>query len=201
MGGFFDMKLVKTAALIMSLSIAGAVLCACNNQPEPVSSDINVIATQSQNSNVGNTDETSGSVAGSTTAYKFTYKGVDFAINQEVDLSKFVDGTDYELIESMSCANAAGELGWEIRFTGGSVEVRTTPEDGKQLIQNIIVYDDTVATPEGVSVGNTVDQVKAVYGEPTDTTEEALIYEITEDSCLEFLVKNDAVWQIQYLMQ
>ena len=40
------MKFAKTAALIMSLSIAGAALCACNNQPEPVSSDINVIATQ-----------------------------------------------------------------------------------------------------------------------------------------------------------
>ena len=66
------MKFVKTAALIMSLSIAGAALCACNNQPEPVSSDINVIATQSQNSNVGNTDETSGNVAGSNTTYKFT---------------------------------------------------------------------------------------------------------------------------------
>lgn len=195
------MKFVKTAALIMSLSIAGAALCACNNQPEPVSSDINVIATQSQNSNVGNTDETSGNVAGSNTTYKFTYKGADFAINTEVNLSKFVEGTDYELIESLSCANAAGELGWEIRFTGGSVEVRTTPDDGKQMIQNIIVYDDTVATPEGISVGSTVDQVKAVYGEPSDTTEEALIYEITEDSCLEFLVKNDAVWQIQYLMQ
>lgn len=194
------MKFVKTAALIMSLSIAGAALCACNNEPEPVSSDINVIATQSQNSGNASTDETSGNAA-ATGNYKFSYKGTDFVINEEVDLSKFTADTDYELIESMSCANAAGELGWEIRFTGGSVEVRTTPEDGKQLIQNIIVYDDTVATPEGVSVGNTVDQVKAVYGEPTDTTEEALIYEVTEDTVLQFNVKNGAVWQIQYLMQ
>ena len=31
------MKSVKAAALIMSLSIAGAALCACNNQPDPVS--------------------------------------------------------------------------------------------------------------------------------------------------------------------
>ena len=159
------MKFVKTAALIMSLSIAGAALCACNNEPEPVSSDINVIATQSQNSGNASTDETSGNAA-ATGNYKFSYKGTDFVINEEVDLSKFTADTDYELIESMSCANAAGELGWEIRFTGGSVEVRTTPEDGKQLIQNIIVYDDTVATPEGVSVGNTVDQVKAAYGDP-----------------------------------
>ena len=195
------MKFVKTAALIMSLSIAGAALCACNNQPEPVSSDINVIATQDQNGGISGTDATSASNAGSTATYKFTYKGTDFAINTEVDLSKFVEDTDYELLPSMSCANAAGEEGWIITFTGGSVEVRTTPDDGKQMIQNIIVYDDTVATPEGISVGSTVDQVKAVYGEPSDTTEEALIYEITEDSCLEFLVKNDAVWQIQYLMQ
>ncbi|PWJ71591.1 hypothetical protein B0O40_1463 [Ruminococcaceae bacterium R-25] len=195
------MKFVKTAALIMSLSIAGAALCACNNQPEPVSSDINVIATQSQNSGISNTDETSGNNAGSTAANKFIYKGAGFAINEEVDLSKFVEGTDYELIESESCANADGEMGWIITFTGGSVEVRTTPTDGKQLIQNIIVYDDTVSTPEGISIGSTVDQVKAAYGEPTDSTSEALIYELSEDAVLQFNVKNDAVWQIQYLMQ
>ena len=195
------MKFIKTAALIMSLSIAGAALCACNNQVEPVSSDINVIATQSQNGGITGTDATSGSNAGDKAINKFTYKGTDFVINEEVDLSKFVDGTDYELIESLSCANAAGEMGWIITFTGGSVEVRTTPTDGKQLIQNIIIYDDTVSTPEGISIGSTVDQVKASYGEPTDTTPEALIYEISEDAVLQFNVKNGAVCEIQYLMQ
>ena len=40
------MKIVKAAALIMSLSIAGMSLAACSNEPEPVSSDINIISTQ-----------------------------------------------------------------------------------------------------------------------------------------------------------
>ena len=195
------MKFVKTAALIMSLSIAGAALCACNNQPEPVSSDINVIATQSQNSGVPDTNETSGNNAATTVCNKLTYRGTDFVIGQAIDLSKFTLDVDYTYFESADCASADGELGWDITFTGGSVEIRTTPEDGKQQVRNIYVYDDTVATPEGVSVGNTVDQVKAVYGEPKDTTDIAMIYEVAEDCILDFLIKDGVVYQIDYLYQ
>ena len=195
------MKSVKAAALILSLSIAGAALCACNNNPEPVSSDINVIATQSQNSGVASTGESSGNVAGTKATDKFSYRGTIFVIGEEVDLSKFVDGTDYTYFESEDCANAAGELGWDITFTGGSVQVRTSPTDGKQLIQRIVIWDDTVSTPEGISIGSTVDQVKAVYGEPTDTTDEAMIYDVTDDTDLNFSIKDGAVTQINYLFK
>ena len=47
------MKFTKAAALIMSLSIVGVSVAACNNEPEPVSSDVNVISTQQQNSGNG----------------------------------------------------------------------------------------------------------------------------------------------------
>ena len=101
------MKFAKTAALIMSLSIAGAALCACNNQPEPVSSDINVIATQSQNSGLASdSKESEGHVDpnAASTNYKFSYQGVDFVIDAVIDLSKFTEGTDYEAREVQSCA-------------------------------------------------------------------------------------------------
>ena len=42
------MKFTKVAALMLGLSMAGATLCACNNAPQPVSSDISVIGSQSQ---------------------------------------------------------------------------------------------------------------------------------------------------------
>ena len=42
------MKFTKTAALILSLSIVGVGVAACSNEPEPVSSDINIISTQAQ---------------------------------------------------------------------------------------------------------------------------------------------------------
>ena len=191
------MKSIKAAALIMSLCIAGAALCACNNQPEPVSSDINVIATQSQNSGIAGTGESSSIVAGNAASADFSYKGTVFATGTEVDLSKFVENSDYTLIESENCASADGELGWEITFNGGSVLVEATPVDGKYIIKSITVSDDTVPTPEGIYVGYTVDQVKATYGEPGADTGEALIYNLN-GHILQFEYKNDTVSKILY---
>lgn len=170
------MKFVKTAALIMSLSIAGAVLCACNNQVDPVSSDINVISSQSQN-NGGATEATVDSgyidANASNSNYKFTFKGVDLICNTAMDDSKFA-AEDFEVRETASCAGQGFAL--EYTFKGGSFTVVTHPIDGQDAITEIHIYDDTVSTVEGIFIGNTVDQVKAVYGEPAETTDGALIY-------------------------
>lgn len=193
------MKFAKTAALIMSLSIAGAALCACNNQPEPVSSDINVIATQSQNDGfTGGSKESEGHVDpnAASTNYKFSYQGVDFVIDAVIDLSKFTEGTDYEAREVQSCAYQG--FGMEYNFKGGALQIETYPDGDKEFVTRISIFDDTVSTPEGICVGSTVDQVKTAYGEPTDSTDAALIYE-KGGSVIQFLIKNDAVSQIQYL--
>ena len=176
------MKYVKAAALIMSLSIAGAVLCACNNnQPQPVSSDVNVISTQSQIGNVApgetidvaNIDKNAAS-----SNYKFTYKGVDIICSAAFDDSKF-DDSEYEYMEQASCAGQG--LDHVYIFKGGSFQVVSHPMDdnsGECKVMYVMLNDDTVATPEGVYIGNTVDQVKAAYGDPDadKSTDSILIY-------------------------
>ena len=44
------MKFTKIAALALGLTMVGTAVAACSNEPEPVSSDINIISTQGQNS-------------------------------------------------------------------------------------------------------------------------------------------------------
>lgn len=70
------MKFTKAAALVMSLSIAGAALCACNNQAQPVSSDVNVVSTQAQNSNGANQtiDVADIDKNAANSNFKFTYR-------------------------------------------------------------------------------------------------------------------------------
>lgn len=169
------MKLVKMAALVMSLSIAGAALCACNNQVDPVSSDINVISTQSQNGAGTEATVDSGYIDANATStnFKFTFKGVDLICNTAIDDSKFA-AEDFEVRETASCAGQGFAL--EYTFKGGSFTVITHPIDGQDAITEIHLYDDTVSTAEGIYIGNTLDQVKAAYGEPTETTDGALIY-------------------------
>ena len=167
------MKFTKTAALILSLSIVGAGIAACNNEPEPVSSDINIISTQQQ----GGTGATapSGSIDADAEEnnFYFVFSGVKLIPNSLLDDSKFNDD-DYEFYETASCAGQG--MSKEFTFKGGSFKVYTNPINGLDSISSIQIYDDTVTTPEGIYVGQTADEVKAVYGEPASESDTNIIY-------------------------
>ena len=162
----------------MGLSIAGATLCACNNAPQPVSSDISVISTQSQvgpgngeTINVAAIDKNAASGN-----FKFTYKGVDIICSAAFDDSKF-DKNEYEMTPQASCAGQG--LDYVYVFKGGSFQVVSHPMDdnsGEAKVMYVMLCDDTVATAEGVYIGNTVDQVKAAYGEPSEQEDTFLKY-------------------------
>lgn len=164
------MNLKKTAALLMSLSIVGVSVAACSNEPEPVSSDVNVIATQDQNSGSGESDAPVAAAAASDN-FVFKYAGVDLIVNTDIDDSKFSDD-DYEVSEVASCAGQG--LASLYSFKNGSFSVETMV--GADTIVRIALVDDTVTTAEGVYIGQTIDDVKAVYGEPTESSETLYIY-------------------------
>ena len=165
------MKFARVAALLLSLSIVTAGIAACSNEPEPVSSDINVISTQGQNSGA----DASGNSAGENTAsenYVFVYSGVNFIVNSDIDDSSFNEGADYELSEVASCAGQG--MAKLYTFKGGSFSVETIV--GTDKIARIAISDDTVSTAEGIYIGKTLDDVKAVYGEPSSSSNTLYIY-------------------------
>ena len=168
-----NMKFVKAAALIMSLSIAGMSLAACSNEPEPVSSDINIISTQAQGQNTGvslpngNVDPNAESAN-----FVFVYKGCNFVVNTVVDESKFPDD-DYDVKEQASCAGQG--MATNYKFKGGSFWAETYP--GSDSLYIITLCDDTVTTAEGIYIGSTMDDVKLAYGEPVTATDALLSYE------------------------
>lgn len=165
------MKIVKAAALIMSLSIAGMSLAACSNEPEPVSSDINIISTQAQNTNVslpnGNVDPNAESEN-----FVFKYKGCDFVVNTVVDESKFPD-EDYEANLQASCAGQG--MATNYKFDNGTFWAETYP--GSDSLYIVTLCNDKVSTVEGIYIGSTMDKVKEVYGEPATATDTLLVYE------------------------
>ena len=59
-------------------------------------------------------------------------------------------------------------------FKGGSFSVETIV--GTDKIARIAIVDDTVSTAEGIFIGKTVDDVKAVYGEPSESSGALYIY-------------------------
>lgn len=74
-------------------------------------------------------------------------------------------------------------------------EVNTQPTDGGEVITSIYLTDDSVATPEGVRIGDKAASIEAAYGEPA--ADESLgLYRYTKTdggvSCsINFLVDGD----------
>ncbi len=193
-----NMKFTKVAALVLSLSIAGFSVAACSNEPEPVSSDVNIISTQAQGQNNTATTSRVGYIDDNAESenYVFVYNGVNIVVNTEMDESKF-SASDFEVQEDASCAGQG--LALLYTFKGGSFTVATAPSvSGPWPISIITLFDDTVTTKAGIYIGQNIDEAKAVYGEPTTATEGAYFFQ-KGSSQLVFIVDGDGrISSIQY---
>jgi hypothetical protein len=157
------MNFTKVAALVLSLGMIGTGIAACSNEPEPVSSDVNVISTQAgQNNQSGAANVTVDANAASEN-FVFTYAGCNIIINTDIDIARFNDD-DYDYDEVPSCAGQG--MATEYNFKNGSFFVETYT--GNTVVDRIALCDDTVTTAEGIYIGQTIDDVKAAYGEPTE---------------------------------
>lgn len=187
------MKFARVAALILGLSMVGVSFAACSNEPEPVSSDINVISTQGQNSGSGESAASAADNAASEN-YVFVYSGVNFIVNADIDEAQFIEGDDFDLSEVASCAGQG--MARLYTFKGGSFSVETVV--GSDKIARIALCDDTVSTAEGIYIGKTLDDVKAVYGEPAESSSVLYIYK-KGTSELRFQIDGDGkVTEIDY---
>lgn len=167
------MKLIKIAALLMGLSIVGLNICSCSNEPEPVSSDINVISTQAQNT--GSAAETSSA------SYVFDYN--NFVVGTEFDESKLPEDWDSE--PAADCAR----VGMGVRYFTSSFEVYMYVDTN--LIYQVELLDDTVSTPEGIHIGSTVEEIKLAYGDSPDMEAPNGIAYVFDSYLLQFDI-NDA---------
>lgn len=127
--------------------------------------------------------------------YTFRKGNLTIAVNAEVApiLDTLGQWKDYN--ESPSC----GFTGMSKLYTYSGFEIETYPNNEKDLVYMIQLYDDTVSTPEGIHVGSSASDVKAAYGTPTTESSTALTYK-GNGMYLRFLLKTDgSVSKIRYL--
>lgn len=186
------MKLIKSATLFMSLGMIGMSLCACSNEPEPVSSDINIISTQGQNTGA---TESSGASDSNTEFenFYFVYEGCYLVENEPYDKAKLPEYDD--VMQAASCAGPG--IADIFFFKNGAFEVEFDPD--VDVIKRISVSDGTVTTAEGIYIGNSIDKVKEVYGEPSMETDYVVDY-YKGSSVLRFELKDGTVQKIHYMI-
>ena len=159
------MKGLKITALILTAAIGATALTACKNEKKPVSSGINVISSQSQGgAGVNGENKATIDPNAASNNYVFKYNGVDIVVNSPMNAILGSLGNNYQYFEAASCAGQG--ISKFYTFNGGSVTIIATPAGKDYSIYQIIISDDSVATTEGVCVGNSAEQVKAAYGEP-----------------------------------
>ena len=142
----------------------------------------------------GNTKGNKGYDASSNENFIFETNGIEIKLHEEAEdiISNLEEYKEY--FEAESCAFE----GLDKIYTYSSFEVSTYEKDGIDYISGISLMDDTVSTKEGISLFQTLEELKSMYGE--EYTEENGVYTYTRaQSEISFMVKANKIVQIEYL--
>ena len=95
-----------------------------------------------------------------------------------------------------SAASCAIE-GLDKTYTYGSIVI-STQDDGKtERVTGLTIMDDGAATGEGITIGDSAERVKAVYGEPASQSENVWRY-LRGKTALRMLFREGMVTSIVY---
>lgn len=170
------MKKKILAMMVCMMSVV--MLMACGTSENTVSRE------DADNSTVENEAEGTDLAAG----YAFEVSGVSLMPDMDIDSVLSQLGEPETTFESESCA----KQGKAYLYTFSDYEVETYPDGETNRVYYISLLNDNVATAEGVDLSYTKDQVIEVYGEPTETKENTLIYKKDgSESKLKFIFESD----------
>ena len=106
----------------------------------------------------------------------YVFKSGDVEIKVGGDANAVVSalGEAQNLVETPSCGGGAEP---DREYTYAGFKFNTVNENGKNVIVKIVLTDDSVSTPESISIGSSRDEVIATYGENfTENATGTLIY-------------------------
>ena len=87
--------------------------------------------------------------------------------------------------------------GMDKTYSYPGFDVTTYTKGGSDYVSGVIFWDDSVATAEGVYIGQTLEDIRKAYG--ADVSGETSVSLTRGASKLLFLLKDGAVSSIQYL--
>lgn len=173
----------KLSMLLVAVVLAGSLLVGCGGSDD-----------KETNANNETTNKDSeGKKEEAYEGFSFDLNGTTVELNAEMAPIVSALGEADGYFQSESCAFQ----GLDKVYTYGSVVVTTYPVDEVDYVYTIELKDDTVETAEGVYIGAGKGDVTAAYGEPTEDTGTAYVYEKGE-STLSFIFESDVVVSIVY---
>jgi hypothetical protein len=86
-------------------------------------------------------------------------------------------GDGYELTEAASCLY----VGMDRTYEYPGISINTIPKDNADYIDEIVLTDDTYATPKGVVVGGALDDIVQAYGKGYADQGGVIVYAVNGD--------------------
>ena len=128
----------------------------------------------------------------------YVFKTGKVTIAVDADLAPIVEalGEPINYAEAPSCAHT----GTSKYYTYAGIDIESYPDGKKDRVYIVALIDDSVATAEGIRVGDTRDELLEVYGEPMSSSEKTYVYE-AEGMYLKFIMTSNGkqISQIQYM--
>ena len=178
-----------------------AVLTACGQEAAPagnLAQDINIGAGSAGNTGNENDREdggaeipeqgNSGEKEG---VFRFVYEGVTLIPGNLVDHSALPECSD--VAEVPSCAFGGNDNVYNF----GTFELTAYFDENEERIYSIYFIDPNLPTTEGLCLGDTVDEMKSLYGEDYEAEGTSCTYTRGETSLI-IITRNDIVSSIEY---
>ena len=191
---------------ILGIVILTMMLCACGNDSKVIEGTVQSKAAEvsggtaaetesgagAENISVS-TEEQQGPAAANYKGYVFIYQ--DVAIEMDADAAPIIEqlGEPDSYFEAPSCAFE----GIDKMYTYRSFELDTYPTDDKDYISSVIFKDDTIVTPEGIGIGDSVASLETAYGTQWNDEDGIRVYEM-DGIKLCFIVDEDTVISVEF---
>ena len=128
--------------------------------------------------------------------FVFVYNGKTVTMNEDMSTALADLGEPASYFEAASCAFE----GLDKTYTYAGFIITTYPDGDKDYINSVQLTDDSTATPEGIYIGCTEDQVRETYGEPASELTSGISY-TSGDTDLDFILEDGKVISVEYFLK
>ena len=174
----------KLIALLLVLTLAVAMVACGTKTEDPGALEITKAATEPEEENAAS----SGNVK-----LQFVYEGVTMIPGQAFDASALPEADSLYTVPS--CALE----GTDNVYSYGGFEVTAFDQGQGEFIYSVYIIDDSVATPEGLKIGDNIDKVVELYGSDFQDNDGEYVYTQGEVMLI-VLFEGDSVVSIEYMM-
>lgn len=183
--------------LAMTMAAGLLLLAGCGDSEKVIGGDVVNVTTgsryeESAGAQEGTTAQTPQTETAASRGYVLTVNNVTVEVDAEAAPIVEALGEPVSYFEAASCAFE----GLDKIYTYNSFEIDTYPSQDRDLVSAVILKDDSIATAEGVCIGDSLEKLQEVYGEAT--LENGMLIYAKDGMKLCFIMQDDSVISIEY---